>query len=148
MAEILDIFGIDARLLFIQIVNFGVVVLILWWFLYRPVIRMLDQRNEKIEQSIKDAEEVAEAKEAIEGEKTVVLKEANKEGEEIVERATTHAQQKESEIIKEASERGETIVADARQRGEEERKQLLSESEKEVAQTAILAAEKIMRERA
>jgi F0F1-type ATP synthase membrane subunit b/b' len=57
MEEIIHAFGIDQRLIIIQIVNFAILAGALGYFLYTPVLRLLREREEKIAQGLKDAEE-------------------------------------------------------------------------------------------
>ena len=48
MAQVLSTFGIDWRLLIVNAVNFALVLLALWYFLYAPVMRMLESRRERV----------------------------------------------------------------------------------------------------
>ena len=61
--------GITGSLLLSQIVNFVLLMVILRLVLYGPVMRMLDQRKERIAQSMKDAERVAASRQEAEQEK-------------------------------------------------------------------------------
>jgi len=49
--------GIDWQLLIAEIINFVILLLILKRFLYKPFLRLLEQRRVKIEEGIKKAEE-------------------------------------------------------------------------------------------
>jgi len=147
MSEIIDVFGIDWRLLIVQMVNFGVLLLILWWFLYRPVIKMLKRRQEIVQKGVEDAEK-AELELSNAGRKRdEIVSEATHEADDIVSSARDHGREKADSIVKDAQSKSEGILADATQRGEAARLALIKESEKEVAQAAILTAEKILREK-
>ena len=56
MSEIIGVFGINGKLLVIQVFNFGILVLILWHFLYKPVVAMLEKREKVIAGGVRDAE--------------------------------------------------------------------------------------------
>src|SRR3989344_5833992 len=56
MSQVLSVFGIDWRLLLINAVNFGLVLLALWYFLYAPVLKMLEERRKKVSDGVRDAE--------------------------------------------------------------------------------------------
>ena len=58
----MDQLGISCGLLVSQIVNFLLLMVILRLVLYKPVLNMLDQRKERIAQSMKDAERVSAAR--------------------------------------------------------------------------------------
>ena len=63
MEQILGTFGIDWRLLLINAVNFGIVLLVLWRFLYTPVMKMLEERRQRVAQGVEDARAAGAAKE-------------------------------------------------------------------------------------
>src|SRR3989344_7589595 len=87
MDQILTTLGRDWRLLAIQAFNFGLVLLALWYFLYRPILRMIDARQKKIAEGVKNAERAETLRQETEREKGGIIIAATKEGEGIVERA-------------------------------------------------------------
>jgi F-type H+-transporting ATPase subunit b len=144
MEELLHAFGIDWRLIAIQIFNFALLAGILWYFLYEPVLKLLDERREKVRKGLEDAEEAAKARASAEDEKRAVLSEAQKEAGSIVARAREVGDEKKKSIMTEAEAEASRLVARAMSEGEELKRQLEKESEAEVAKAAILAAEKIL----
>lgn len=58
MEQILKDFGIQPILLAAQIVNFLVLLWILKRLLYKPILKILDDRKQRIEKSLKNAEEI------------------------------------------------------------------------------------------
>lgn len=147
MEEIINAFGIDARLIAIQLLNFGILMVALGYFLYQPILRILKEREDKITQGLKDAEAAALAKAQADAEKQVILTTAHKEAEEINARAKAMAEARATEIVSGAQDKAASVIEDAELKGERIKAQAIKESEKEVAQVAILAAEKILRER-
>ena len=83
MESLIQAFGIDLRLIVIQIINFAVLAAALSYFLYKPVLKLLKDREDKITQGMSDAEQAAKAREMAEEDRKVVLKEAHKEAEEV-----------------------------------------------------------------
>ncbi|MEN9920381.1 MAG: F0F1-type synthase subunit b, F-type H+-transporting ATPase subunit b [Candidatus Parcubacteria bacterium] len=148
MEQLIHAFGIDARLILIQVVNFGLLMVVLSYLLYKPVLKMLNERQEKIAQGMKDAEEAGKARlEATEKKKGIIAS-ANKEAEAMSARAKEHADKKADDILTEAQKKAEQVVKDAAMRGEEMKVQARKESEAEIAKLAILAAEKVLKEKA
>ena len=145
MSELFAAFGINWKLLLVQAFNFGLLLLALWYFLYTPVLKMIDDRREKIAEGVQNAEaaarRLAEAK--MEGEGIVGA--ASREAEGIVAVARSRAEEKADEIVKEAGSRAEAALKDAAARAEEAKRQALKGSEREIARAAMLAAEKILR---
>lgn len=147
MEEIINAFGIDARLIIIQLVNFGILMVALGYFLYKPILRILKEREEKIAQGLKDAEAAAEAKSQAGLEKQAILSKAHLEAEEVNKRAKLAADSTASEIVGVAQEKASSVLKEAELQGVQLKAQAKAESEKEIAQVAILAAEKILREK-
>ena len=145
MSEFFAAFGIDWKLLLIQGVNFGLLLFVLWKFLYGPLLKIIDERREKIAEGVRTAElaaqRLAEAK--AEGDRMVGT--AAREAEGLVANARTKAQSKGLEIVKAAEGRADAIVSDAEARAEEAKRQALLESEREITRAAMLAAEKILK---
>jgi len=79
--EIFKEFGVQPILLVAQVVNFLILLFILKRFLYKPILKVLDARKKRIEESLKNAEEIEKK-----------LSEAEKESEKILARALAQAQ--------------------------------------------------------
>ena len=145
MEEILHAFGIDWRLIFIQIVNFALLTGVLWYFLYTPLLRLIEEREAKIRKGVLDAQSAEESLKSADKEKIAILKSAHAEAGQIVHRATTHALEKEEQVLKEADEKVARKMRGAQAEAEQIKERALKESEAEVAKMAMLAAEKILR---
>lgn len=145
MQEIAEVFGINWKLLLVQAFNFGILLLALWYFLYRPVILLLEKRRKVIEKGVADAEKSEKRLEEIEGERDNIISKATSDGGQIISDSKVRATEKVTEIVSDANVRAESILTDASARAQEVKKRVLRESEDEIAKTAILAAEKIIR---
>jgi len=148
MEEIIKAFGIDGRLIIIQIVNFAILMVALGYFLYNPILNLLRDREEKIAQGIRDAEAAAVARATADAEKQVVLTNAHTEAGEVNTRAKLAAEVTAAGIVSAAQEKAEGVMRDAAKKAELLREQIEKEAETEIAKTAILAAEKVLRNQA
>ena len=70
--EILKNFGIQPTLLLAQIVNFTIILFVLKKFFYKPITKVLEERKRRIEESLKNADEI-EAKLQKTAEKTAQI---------------------------------------------------------------------------
>ena len=147
MSDLFAVFGINWKLLLVQAFNFGLLMVLLWYFLYTPVLRLVDERRKKIAEGVKNADDAAEALAASETEGKQIIGKASREAEGIVASARTRADNKKSELLREAESQANALLADAALRAEETKRQALKQSEKEIARAAMLAAEKILREK-
>ncbi len=143
--EALLAFGVNWKLLVIQTVNFSLLLLILYRYLYKPLFAILEERQKKIFQGLTDAKAATEERAEIEHEKDGILRSAREDGGKIVENLRKQGIEEERRMLREAQEKSASLLADSRKRAEEEKAYILRESEKEVAKMAILAAERILR---
>ena len=144
MEQLLEAFGIDVRLIIIQAVNFGLLLVALTYFLYTPVLKLLKEREEKINQGMKDAEAASLSLSEAAEEKRLIMSAAHKEAEATAARAMTYATEKAEAIVAEANAKAVQVAKDASLRAEEAKTAAVKESEAEIARLAILAAEKVL----
>lgn len=148
MQEIIHAFGIDWRLIAIQIFNFTLMAVGLWYFLYTPVLNLLDKRKQTIEEGLTHAAEAARKLHDADKEKAAVLQSAHADAQTIAVRAKAFAEEKAQALVRETEEKTARMLEDAKRDGEATKQRLYKESEAEIAKTALLAAEKILKERA
>lgn len=146
MGDLIHAFGIDWKLIVAQSVNFLVVIAILSYFVYGPVMRLLKERSEKIAQGLVDAAAARTERESAAGERTTLLTEAQHEAEKIVARAQDEGKNERTVLVKSAQDRAAQIVKDGELAAEEEKRRALKESEADIARAAVLAAEKILKQ--
>lgn len=147
MDALLEAFGIDWKLLIVQLVNFGILILALWHFLYKPVLKMLEERKQLVAKGVADAEAATEKLATADSEAAHRVQNASLEAEGIVASAREHASEEKARIVKEAEARAAASLKDAEARAAEAAAKALRESEKEIARLAILAAEKVAKTR-
>lgn len=145
MEQLISAFGIEVELIIAQIINFGLLAAALTYFLYKPLLNMLQKREEKITQGMQDAEDAAKAKASADEERKTILSAAHKDAEEVGVKAKTFADEKALAILAEAQTKAEGIIANAQAKSEELKAQARKDSEVEVAKLAILAAEKVLK---
>src|SRR5579872_2829611 len=148
MAQILSSFGIDWRLLAIDTVNFGIVLFVLWYFLYKPLLSMLEKRRQIVAQGVVDAEVAKERLNQIEGARMDMLAKAGKEADEVLARSRSAALERERRAQAESEAAAARIVAEAELQAREAKEQALAESKQEIAKLIVLGIEKAIVEKA
>jgi F-type H+-transporting ATPase subunit b len=148
MSQLFAAFGINGSLIIAQAVNFGVLLFVLWFFLYKPVLKMLDARQKKVAQGVLDAERAAEKLAGADSAAAAVMSSAETEADSIVAGARETATAEKLRITTEANERAAAIAADADARAKETAAKALRDSDKEIARLAVLAAEKVLQQKA
>ena len=144
MSAILTTFGIDWHLLLLQAINFGILLFGLWYFLYGPVMRMLEERRNKVAQGVVDAETAEQKLHAIEAERAATLAQAGKEADEIVSSAQSRGTVKEREMLAQAQAAAASVLKDAESQAKEAKARAVSESKEEVAKMIVLGMEKML----
>jgi len=138
--------GINLPLLIAFVVNFLILFGLLTLVLYRPVLRVLDERQAKIKESIEQAERIKEQTTRSEEEIKAYLETARKEGQTVIAQATQIGERLKEEAKEKARQEAETILAKAQTEIRQERDKIIDDLRKEFVGIAILAAEKVTRE--
>jgi F-type H+-transporting ATPase subunit b len=137
MDKILEQFGIQPLLLAAQVVNFLVLLFILNKLLYKPILQMLQQRKDRIAESLKNAEQIEKTLAKTEEDRELKLQEATEEAKGIITDATKSATQ----IIEEAHQKAaadiEDLVAKAHDSMNQERLQMHQEIREELADLVV-----------
>jgi F-type H+-transporting ATPase subunit b len=147
MESLIHAFGIDIRLITIQIINFVVLAGALSYFLYKPILGILKEREEKIKQGVEDAKAAGEAKERADTERKEIVGAAHLEAEAVSRRAEEHAKEKASELVRAAESEAADKLRIAGEKAEALAAEAKSKSEAEVAKLAVLAVEKLVSEK-
>jgi F-type H+-transporting ATPase subunit b len=147
MSELITKLGIDWKLLIAQIVNFLVLLFVLWKFAYGPILAMLEKRQKKIEKGLADAEEAGKKLSESEERQKEILRHARAEAKDIVEKSREQAEKSKSEIALEAKLQSEKIIAGAKSEIEQEKQKTITEIKSEIGELVVAATEKIVGEK-
>jgi F-type H+-transporting ATPase subunit b len=148
MDQIIHTFGIDWRLIAIQIFNFVLLGAAMTYFLYHPILRLIDERKKMVAKGVEDAKNAALSLENAGKEKDGILAQAVTEASDIVKRGEEAAKRDAAGIVKDAHDQSARIIVDGEKKAAALAESIRKQTEAEVAKTALLAAEKILRERA
>lgn len=136
--------GINVTWLLAQIVNFGLLLFVLWRFAYKPVLKMLNDRKQKIQESLEYAERVK--REAADQQKEFdrKLEEARREAQSAAAAAAQVGEKEREVIVAQAREEARKLIDQAKGQIEYERKQMMSELREEVVRLSLLAAQQVV----
>ncbi|MCK5413726.1 MAG: F0F1 ATP synthase subunit B [Candidatus Pacebacteria bacterium] len=144
MPEIFEKLGLDPKLLIAQVVNFVLLLVILQKIGYKPILKMLNDRTEKIEKSLKQAKKIEEELQNTEETKIAEIKKAKIESQEIIKEANELAEKKSQEMIEKTKVKTQEIVASAKQEIQAEKESSITEAKKEIADISVQIAKKII----
>lgn len=142
--DVLGALGINGTLFLGQLVNFLVVLVVLWIFAYKPLMKLMDERSKKIEQGVKRADEMDARVKELESERESVLKEARRAAKETVVRAQAQAKEKHDALLLGAKEDVARMVETSREQMRHEKDQLVQEARGELAALVVEAASRVV----
>ncbi len=140
------LFQINLFQVIVAATNFAVFLALMWTFAFKPVAKMLGDRQARIEQGLKDAEQARKDRESAEQERLAALAEARRESNEILARAQKIAQETRDADIAATRAELERLRSKATEEIEGEKQKALQELRSEVADLALAAAGKVVGE--
>ena len=140
-----DAFGVDVPKLLFQVINFLLLLYLLNRFLFKPVLKLLDERETRIRKGLEDAEAAAHDRELAKAEREAALDEARNEAQAMIARATKIADDSRTEILAEAKAQAEKVTERAREEITAEKERAMSELRASVADLALQAAGRLVR---
>ena len=136
--------GINWPVMITQVVTFIILLVVLRFVAYKPVMRMLDERSRRIRESMDQAESVKQAS-IHAGEKVKKqLEEASREGQERVARAVRAGEEVKQKAQADARREAEALIDRARGEIRRERDDAIGEVRREFADLTVLAAGKVI----
>ena len=130
--------------LVVYLVNFVILLGILYVVGYKPILRMLDQRSEGIRESVETVERVRQEAAAQQEEMEKRLDEGRQEGQALLAQAREMADRFREEERDKARQEAETFIARARSDIQRERDEAIDQVRRHFAELAILAAERVI----
>lgn len=138
--------GINLPLLVTFVINFIILFALLSVVLYKPVLKMLDERQARIKESMEQAEQIKEQAARSEEQIQAALETARKEGQTIVAQAAQIGEKLREEAAETARKEAEALIGKARTEIELERDKAMDDLRADFADIAVLAAGKVIKE--
>ena len=136
--------GINLPTLLAQIINFAILLGLMYLVAYKPIMRMFDERSRRIKESMEQTEFIKEQAARAEEEAQKRIEQAAKEGQEVIARAVRTGEEVKREAQQEARKEAESLIARARMEIQRERDDAIDELRREFADLTILAASKVI----
>jgi F-type H+-transporting ATPase subunit b len=144
-AGIVGMFGLDWKLFLAQLINFGIILFVLWKWVFGPVTKGLAQRTEKIESSLAEAQRIAEERETFDSWKQGEISTVRTEAAAILTQAKRDAENLRSEMVEQTKLEQEKVMAAAQAKLEAEKQSMLESAKGELADLVVKATETIIR---
>ena len=126
------------------LINTVALFLVLKKFLFKPVIKMITDRQQEIDDMYAEAGKAKQSAAALESEYQQKLSVAAQTGERMVKEAVTRGQHREEEIIRQANLEADAIRRKAAADIEQEKKKAINDAKDEISEMAMAIAEKVV----
>ena len=136
--------GFHIPSLIAYLINFVILLTILYFVGYKRILGMLEQRSERIRESVETAERVRQESAQQQEELEKRLEEGRQEGQNLLAQAREMADNYREEERERARQEAEALVARARADIQRERDEAIEEVRRHFAELAILAAEQVI----
>ena len=143
--EILNALNFDLWTFILMSINLIIVIAFLTKFLYKPIGKVLAEREEKIAGSIKKAEEDRKEAENLLAQYKEQLKGAQAEAQKIISNANKLAEEIKAKASEEAKQEADLIIAKARKTIDEERVRILNDLQDDLSNLIVTGAGRLIK---
>jgi len=137
MTQTLHDLGINWQELIAQLINFSIVMLVLWKWAYKPVFNVLASRREKIAEGITNAEKISAQLAKTELDRKTILTQAGDQANRMIEEARVAALRVREVETQKAIQAAEQIMIKAREAAAQDRDRMLRELKREVGRLVV-----------
>ncbi len=145
-SEIQKNYGFDTKYFIAQVVNFLIVAFLLYRFAFKPVLATLDERQKKIDDGLRFADEMKHKLNESEIKYSQAVKQGSIEAQKIVEEAKEHAKHSSEKQTQDTIAQVEQMLTNARQAAVQEHDRMLAEVRKEVAQLVVATTARVLKQ--
>lgn len=139
-----EVFSIDLWKILFMLINLFLIYLILKRFLYKPVKKMFEMREQEVTETYQKADAAQAEAHQLKDQYEKKLSGAKTEAEEIVRSATKRAQLRSESMIGEAKDTVSNMMARAEEQIASEKKKAVNEIKDEIADIALMAASNVL----
>ena len=143
----LQALGLDWAALLFQLINFGALLVILRFVAYKPILRVLDMRRLKIEESLKASAEMERLRQDLAAEQRQKLADISVEADRLLAQSKSRADALINEAKAQAKTQAEHVVAQAEQRAAQEFEEHEERLKRQVVEWVALATERLIHEK-
>ena len=145
MEAVTGTLGLNLQGIILHTINFIVLLVLLRLVLYKPVTRMLDDRAQRVRDSMQQADQARRAAEQAETDRQALLAETRREAQEMLRQADERAKRAIADASERAQEQANRIMAQAEAQSEQLRTQTMAEVRAQIADLIVIAVDRVTR---
>jgi F-type H+-transporting ATPase subunit b len=132
-----ETFGLDAPHFIAQVISFSLVTFLLYKFAYHPILAMLEERRQRIAESLSNAEKIKAELARTEAARLEVLAQANAQANKFIEEARAAAARVQEQETQKAIVAAEQIISKAREAAAQDHARMLADLKREVGRLVV-----------
>lgn len=137
-------FELEPGLMIWTVITFLLLLALLSKFAYKPILGLMEQREQAIRQSIEDSQRARATAEELLSQYKKQLEEGRGEAHKIIEESRVIGENVKREILAKASDESKLLVKKAKEEIEREKRQALMELQERVADLSVEIASKVI----
>ena len=137
ISQIARTFGVDWAHLISQIISFAIVCVLLYFFAYKRVLTMLEERRQRIAEGLANSDKIKSELEKTEAQRLEVMSQANAQATKLIEEARAAAARVQEQETQKAIAAAEQIIAKAREAAAADHARMLAELKREVGRLVV-----------
>jgi F-type H+-transporting ATPase subunit b len=142
--QIMGRLGVDWQQILSQFVAFAVWFFILYRFAYKPIIKLLDERQRRIAESMANVEKIKAELATTEKTREEIIAKANESANALIAQVKTDADLLNARKVQETVQQVETMLNKAEESAALERERLVNELRQEMGRLVVLTTSKVI----
>ena len=135
--RVAETFGLDWPHFIAQCISFSIVAFALYKFAYKPILSVLEQRRQRIAESLENADKIKQELANAESKVREILTEAGNQANKAIEEARDAAAKVREQETQKAIAAAEQIIAKAREAAAQDHARMLAELKREVGRLVV-----------
>lgn len=144
MDSFISTFHIDWKILIAQVINFSIVLALLYFFALKPLKKVMSERSENISSGLNDAKINAELLLKTKKEYDTIISKARTEAHIIFQEGKNEAEEKKAEMLENAKKEVNNMIVNGKKVLESEKAKIIEEAKKEIVSLVVLSTEKLL----
>ncbi|MDB6122509.1 MAG: atpF [Pedosphaera sp.] len=136
-------FGVDWHHFFPQVVSFALVATLLYFFAYKRILGVLEERRQRIAEGLANADRIKAELARTEAARQDVLSQANTQANKLIEEARAAAARVQEQETQKAIAAAEQIIAKAREAAAADHARMLTDLRREVGRLVVDTTSKV-----
>jgi F-type H+-transporting ATPase subunit b len=143
ISELLSKFGVNGEAFLAAVINFTILLFILHRFAYKPLLAVLEERKQKIAESLKQADAIKAELAKAEAAREEIMTKANASAQRMIDEARLAADKFRDDKLGEATRAAQELLRKAQDAGRMEREKAMVELRKEMVGLVVATTAKV-----